>query len=259
MASVSLKSLNYTGSDGYLMFLRDSRVFKKQGQSASTFAHGGNSLQERVIPVMTVSYRTGRALKLASYRLEAQVLEAVMGCHRIKVTLWDASDGVLSFAVPPVLPIALRSEAEVLIQDALGARVVNQHLQLQVGEPAEVFFKLLGGGSDKVPVELYHPDATEQVEPLRLSTFFEVSGALPAPVATQVLSWVEHFEDEAVVRVFRHVESYGSVDEAELITMLGGSRNVRKFARNFEEYLRRLPFHVRIEGAEHSKRYVRDG
>ncbi len=262
MAGVSLKSLNYGGSDGYLMFLRDSRVFKGRGVTASTFVHGGNSLQERVIPVLTVSYRTGRAPQLASYRLEASVLEPVMGCHRLRVTLLDQSDGVLGFAVPPILPIALRvpsgSSAEVIVQDALQAQLVNQQLQLEVGQPAEIFFKLVGGSSDKVPLELYHPDATEKVDTLRLPVFFEVSRTTPAPSAPQALSWVEHFEDEAVVRVFRHVESYGSVDEAELIVMLGGSRNVRKFARHFEEYLRLLPFHVRIEGGEHSKRYVRD-
>ncbi len=259
MASVSLKALNYGGSEGYLMFLRDSRVFKSKGLTASTFVHGGNSLQERIIPVLTVSYRARRALKLASYRLQAEVLEPVMGCSRIRVTLIDESDGVLGFAVPPVLAIALRSEAEVVIQDALGAGVANQQLQLQVGQPAEVFFKLQGPGPGKVSVEIYHPDGTEQVEPLRLSELFEVSGgARLAPVTPQALSWVEQFEDEAVVRVFRHVESYGSVDESELITMLGGSRNVRRFARQFEDYLRLLPFHVRIEVTEHSRRYIRD-
>lgn len=260
MASVSLKALNYGGSDGYLMFLRDSRVFKK---SASTFVHGGNSLQERVIPVMTVSYRPASALKLATYRIEASLEAPLLGYHHVKVTLRDESDGVLSFAVPPVLPIALRvasgGRGDVVIHDAMGARVVNQQLHLQVGQAAEVFFKLQGGSTDRVQVEFYHPDATERVEPLRLAEFFEMTSTQPTPDAPpQVLSWVEHFQDEAVVRVFRHIESYGSVDEAELTTMLGNSRNVRKFSRDFEAHVRLLPFHVRIEGTEICKRYIRE-
>lgn len=260
VASVPLRSLNYGGAEGYLMFLRDSRTFKSAGSTAATFAHGGNSLQERVIPVLSVSYRKPKMRNLASYQIEARVLSPIVGFCRIALTLRDVSEGVLQFEEPPPVSLALRvadsASAQALLEDAPGATLVNQQLQVRVGQEVEVLFKLVGGSSERAAVELYHPDGTEQVETLRLPGFFSVTGALPAP-APQVLSWVEHFEDQSVVRVFRHVESYGSVEESELLEMLGGARQVRRFALRFEEYVRLLPFLVRVETIGSGKRYVK--
>ncbi|GMU52132.1 MAG: hypothetical protein AMXMBFR33_12780 [Candidatus Xenobia bacterium] len=256
MASVPLKALNYGGAEGYLMFLRDSRVFQGRGN----FVHGGNSLQERVIPVLSLSFRAARAPRLARYALSGESMPPVLGRNRLKVLLEDRSEGVLSFAVPPVLPVALRVppdlEVEVVIEDVQGAELVNQRLHLKVGQSAEVFFKLQGGRTEKAPVELFHPDGNEEVEPCRLSVFFPVSGG--QVVAEQVLSWVDHFEDQAVVRVFQHIERFGSVEEAEVIAMLGTPRRARAFTRDFDNYLRLLPFGVRIDSSAAGKRYLKD-
>jgi hypothetical protein len=54
--SVPLRSLNYEGQEGYLLFRNDTAIFKGRSKlSNASFAHGGNSLQERVIPVLTVT------------------------------------------------------------------------------------------------------------------------------------------------------------------------------------------------------------
>ena len=54
--SVPLRSLNYEGQEGYLLFRNDTAIFKGRTKlSNASFAHGGNSLQERVIPVLTVT------------------------------------------------------------------------------------------------------------------------------------------------------------------------------------------------------------
>jgi len=41
--------------------------------------------------------------------------------------------------------------------------------------------------------------------------------------------------------------------------MLGGPRELRRFAREFEAHAVRAPFRVRIDVAGGIKRYVRDG
>jgi hypothetical protein len=56
--SVPLRSLNYDGQEGYLLFRNDTAIFKgKSKLSNASFAHGGNSLQERIIPVLTITKR----------------------------------------------------------------------------------------------------------------------------------------------------------------------------------------------------------
>ena len=48
--------MSYEGQEGYLLFRNDTAIFKGRTKlSNASFAHGGNSLQERVIPVLTVT------------------------------------------------------------------------------------------------------------------------------------------------------------------------------------------------------------
>ena len=54
---VALADLGYEGAEGQLMFPESTAVFDT-GQQAGNFVHGGNSLQERAIPVLTLVHRT---------------------------------------------------------------------------------------------------------------------------------------------------------------------------------------------------------
>jgi hypothetical protein len=72
MVAVSLSALNYEGQDGYLLFRKDTAVFDT-GNRRRNFVHGGNSLQERVIPVLTVSQRLPTSTNVAKYIIEAEV------------------------------------------------------------------------------------------------------------------------------------------------------------------------------------------
>ena len=72
--SVPLRSLNYEGQEGYLLFRNDTAIFKgKSKLSNASFAHGGNSLQERVIPVLTVTKRLAIKSPTTSRSAKAQV------------------------------------------------------------------------------------------------------------------------------------------------------------------------------------------
>ena len=84
MVHVSMSSLGYDGIPGYLLFRDDTAVFAT-GTPGATFVHGGNSLQERVIPVLTVTRQ--RAASRAAYSEFAVEVEAqpdVIGVHRLR-------------------------------------------------------------------------------------------------------------------------------------------------------------------------------
>ena len=71
--SVPLRSLNYEGQEGYLLFRNDTAIFKGRTKlSNASFAHGGNSLQERVIPVLTVTKRSTVKTKRAKSQPQIQ-------------------------------------------------------------------------------------------------------------------------------------------------------------------------------------------
>ena len=266
--SVSLNSLNYEGQTGYLLFRTDTAVFAT-GNPGATFVHGGNSLQERVIPVLTVSHRQINRNGVAKYLIETKEEPPVMGYNRIRVRVKPApvALGGLTFIGSESLNLALRvsdrPEILVMIHDAPGAILSNQQVNLKVSQDwIEIFFTLQGSQDERVRIQVFHPDSRGDVESCILETYFPVSGrpqleknaVSPAKKDT---TWQDSFEDAGVQNVFIHLEKHGSITEEELNHFLGSSRQVRRFAIAFDEYLTKVPFEIRTETTSTGKRYVK--
>jgi hypothetical protein len=268
MVTVSLNALNYEGQEGYLLFRKDTAVFAT-GNPGATFVHGGNSLQERVIPVLTVSHRHQSHLAMVKYLIEAKPEPSILDCSRIRVRVKPApvAQGVLSFVGAREINVALRvpdrPDIQVTIKDAPGAEVKNQQLQIAVkGDWIEVLFDLKGQRDERVRLEIYHPDNVEDVESIVPQTYFNVSGSFQGEVSTATelpknIDWQDSFEDETVRRVFFHLQQHGSITEPELNQILGSARLVRRFSLDFEEHLKKVPFSVRIETTSNGKRYIK--
>jgi hypothetical protein len=270
--TVSLASLNYEGQDGYLLFRRDTAIFAK-GATEATFVHGGNSLQERVIPVLTLSHRHKDGHVTAHYRVEAEALKAAFNYNRLRLRLQLATDAqsVLQFSGADRINLALRvpgrDDIQVIIKEVTGAAVVNQTISLAPRQDwVEVFFDLVGPKTERVKVEAYHPDQMEQVEAAIPVEFFDVSSqGTPAREAEaqeepgdNPEDWQAAIADEGIRMIFVHLHRHGSITETEMTQMLGNARQVRRFSRTFEEYADLIPFTVRIEPTGSGKRYVRD-
>lgn len=264
--AVSFAALGYEGREGYLIFRRDTQIFDT-GASPTSFAHGGNSPQERIVPVMTVSVRPRQRLG-ARYRIAARALPRRGELSRLRVVVERETDAqsVLEFAGSRTVDVALRvpdrDDVTIALKDVRGAERVSRELRLEVGKPADVLFELSGPRDERVRLELYHPDAEEQVTPLVLDTFFEVAGRArepkPAPVGPPATEdWVDALGDVAVGRVFLHIREHGAITETELGQMLGSARHARRFALRFDDYVDKVPFAVRAENVGGVKRYVR--
>jgi hypothetical protein len=107
---------------------------------------------------------------------------------------------------------------------------------------AEAFFRTVGTLPDETPDEA-------DGEPV--STL--------SPIPTNPSSaWHDSFEDENIRAVFIHLQRHGSVTENELTQFLGGARKARSFSLAFEEYLKKVPFSVRIETTASGKRYIKE-
>lgn len=268
--SVSLSALNYEGQTGYLIFRNDTAVFNT-GKPGATFVHGGNTLQERVIPVLSVSHRNQPNPKITKYCVELQSQSDIAGFSRLKVRVKPALDaqGVLNFTGAKTINLALkvpeRPDIQVNIKDVPNVTFQNQQIPIAPDDDwIEVVFDLAGPQDERVRIEVYHPDASEDVKSAVLESYFKVAGKLrrknevDAPNSVQTSNdWHESFADPAVGQVFVHLEQHGSITEAELAGILGNPRKVRRFSVTFEEYLQKVPFSVRIEATSSGKRYVK--
>lgn len=275
---VALADLGYDGVTGNLMFPDSTAVFDTGRQSGS-FVHGGNSLQERVIPVLTVVHRAAAGGNALQFKVSATAQEGVAGMHCLEIKAEITSQQALAFAKPKEIELALRvldlPDVQVeMIQTRGGAKLVGGVIQAALDEPFEIFFRLTGPVDARAVVEIHHPSAVADVQPCVPDARFAVT-ASASRAAVESLSpsqpssppaspgpgesWLDQLDDPGVRKLFAHLAAHGSVTEGEAATFLGSQRAVRRFSLYFEEYAQKAPFNVRIDMVGGVKRYVREG
>ena len=270
---VPLAELGYEGAQGqHAIFPLTTAVFDT-GRRSVSFVHGGNSLQERVIPVLTVVHQRAAGGCTLSYGITAEVREGVAGMHCLQAKVEVVSQRGLDFGSRKDIELALRvpgaEDVQVELCQTRGkARIVGGAALATVGEEFELFFRLTGFSDERVPVELHHPSAAVEVQPCVLDSRFSVTAPRgPAPAATPRSpavasggsSWLDELPAGGVRQVFEHLQAYGAVTESQAATMLGGARKARHFALRFEGYAQKAPFEVRIDVVAGVKRYVKEG
>jgi hypothetical protein len=275
MVPVSMSALGYDGIGGYLLVREDTAVFAT-GNPGATFVHGGNSPQERIIPVLTVTRKRPESAGLAEYMVEVESLQDVIGLHRIRVRVGFARNTptALPFATARAVDVALRvperPEIRAVIKDVSNpGELRNGRVRLPLGNAwSEVFFALEGPRDERVRIEVHHPDNIERVQSCTPGPWYSVSGGALMTGATGMTgatmtaparSWADAIENTEFRRVFVHIEKHGVITEPEVTAMLGSPRSFRKFSLEFDRHVSKLPFRVRIEAGEGGKRYVREG
>lgn len=270
---VELADLEYEGVDGSVVFPATTAVFDT-GRKPFGFVHGGNSLQERVIPVLTVFHRTASGGNLARYRVVAKAKDGVAGMHCVEGVVEMVSRTTLDFGSDKEVELLLRvpdgeGAGDVVVelcQTRGPAKIVGGLVTAVVGERFELFFRLSGSVETRVSVQLEAARVTADVEPGLLGERFAVAatgfvGAAgePLPMVAVGTAWLEQLENEGVRRLFAHLAEFGVVTETEAAGFLGGARGVRIFSRQLEEWAKKAPFGVRVEVTLGEKRYVREG
>lgn len=278
---VPLAQLEYEGVDGLQLLMPEGTAVFDIGKKTLSFVHGGGSLQERVIPVLTIVHRSGGAGGDATaYSVQARAQEGVAGLHSIAAKVQRMAQHALEFGGRRQVELALKVEGEdEVLVDALqtrGAVVRAGSIVATVDADFEVFFRLVGPREARVRVTLYHPTHEAEVEPCVLEEFFAVTAvraveekpqepakapaAAPEPAKKPAgRAWLEAFTDAGVRELFEHLAVHGVVTEDQAAKILGGARAVRRFSNAFDEYAKKAPFVARIETVGGVKRYVREG
>ena len=287
---VPLTALDYdVAQEQYLVFRNDTAMWKTS-EKVAPFVHGGNSPQERVVPVLVLRSEVARGKAPTEYEVVATALPALAGRQRLKieVRLQRRSTATMDFHGPKRISLALRvpGRQDVGIQ-MVGvtppAALERGVLYVPPGADAAVVeFELDGPTDDRVRVEVFHAEGLETVAAKIVEDFFDVvrdrrRSAIPAPstgdspsvvvAAKQVASasapepaaqdWRSAIEDPGYRKVFEVLEISRSVNEMELQDILGSPRRVRIFALHYDELVRLVPFRVEIVTQGNLKTYVK--
>ncbi|MCA9694371.1 MAG: BREX-6 system phosphatase PglZ, partial [Myxococcales bacterium] len=269
---VALADLRYDKIAGHVMFPETTAVFDT-GRRSMSFVHGGNSLQERVIPVLTVVHRAAAGANTLKYAIKAEAREGVGGMHCLEATVEVVAQRSLNFGSPKDLELALRvPDAEdvrvELCQTRGKARITGGVVVASVGERFELFFRLSGTTDARVLVEVHHPSAAADVAPVVPDARFAVAvtrrpaedtAAPPEVAPASRASWLEQLPEGGVRRLFEHLAAHGAVSYQQAVVILGSPRRVRRFTNQFEDYAQKAPFGTRIDMVDGLQRYVREG
>lgn len=274
-ARIPLSALNYEVEEAlHLLVPKDTAVFDT-GNRGGAFVHGGNSLQERLIPVLILEHRSPKGGGRLSYRVEAEAGGDVADMHALSGRVLVEAQGGLSFGGRRELELGLEvidaPEVRVELCHIRGAaQLRGGGLHVEVEQPFEVFFKLLGAQDARVRVRLRHMGSAAEVQPLTLEARFAVStlreAAPPAPEMIEApqpepkaKAWLEALPEGGVRAFFEHLALHGTINEAEGIRILGSPRKMRSFSLRFESYAAKAPFSIRVDTAGGGKCYVREG
>ena len=279
---VALADLGYQGVEAQLMMPEDTAVFDT-GKHDMRFVHGGNSLQERLIPVLTIEHREKPGGSTQQFQVFAQQKQGLGDYLCLEIQVKTVEQLALAFGGRSRIELALKCpdnpDLKVELSQARGAaaQVKDSVIQAPVGEAFELFFRLIGSSQEKVRVEVFHPSATDQVAPCIPEARFLVTalstapqrpsdgeGQQPAaaPAAGQDNAsppWLDTLSEDGKIRqLFAHLEAYGAITEPEVAAMLGSPRAARRFALQVDELASRAPFAVRVVVVGEVKRYVKE-
>lgn len=264
--TVASTDLGYEGQPFFITFPETTAPFDR-GDRAKDFVHGGNSLQERVIPVVMVKHRHAAGGESASYLVQAQPGIAVAGMQCLRAKLVVANQAQLSYGSRAEIELALEaaegSDIAVEVCDVHSARFANGAIYATLDQELTVYFRLSGNVEERVPVRIRHATRSAAVQPFVTDERFQVmlrtrAPALPPPVSpsSTAPAWLDALPD-GVRDVFRHLADHGTINEAEATKLLGGPRQFRNFSLHLDEYRPRAPFAVRIDVSSGTKTYVR--
>lgn len=278
--SVSLTSLDYDdGRTDVLVFPRGLTAFAVAQDR--DFVHGGNSPQERVIPVLTIEHRLEQGGADVHYRIEIEGHATDTAAHRLTARIVRADNQVsMALAGEPVL-LELRAVGSGIraeLVDAEHGKLEGGMVTVTTGESFSLSFTLTGPREQRVPVRLICGTARIRVDEVVSPARFDVAvlrskhptGEIRAiqtsepetPAETtspDVLSdaWLDAYDMPLHRKAMAHIATHGEATESDLLMLLGSSREIRKFSKRFEEYAARAPFVMKISYSPAGKIYQR--
>lgn len=282
VSQVALSAMGWDQvGDTHLLLPKTTALFDR-GDTVESFVHGGNSLQERVIPVFVATHRAPAGGNTLRYVVQARAGVARGGLLLIEarvlaeggLAFGGARDLLLTLQVDdPEVPPDMQPEVE-LVQVSF-ATLSGGGVLASLDKEFSVLFHLVGKREGRARLSLAGVEGGPAITPCVIGERFPVSvveapperGAetvsLPpvelAPVSPAPRrSWAEDLEDERLRLAFGRLDTYGALTEADLHQLLG-ARGARYFAMQFDVARRRAPYDIQIETHGNQKRYVRVG
>ncbi len=254
---VSTRDLHYnTEKLGYFYFPKHISPLKKE--EYQNFYHGGNSLQERIVPVLSMTvvkqYRTESIHQVQIKKI--QYKESIDTLHRFEILL-DAMENTLPFQRKIELELFSTQEGvSVQIKEVGNLQASENRFNVMVGRETEVFFTVYSERGDDVPLKVRFKDNKKQEQILDLEKSYKTIVRVRVPEIVSAESKKQMTLDPEIDRILIHIEKHGSITEQGILTIFPGregSRVHRRFSIYIKQYQKDMPFEIEVEGQNHTE------
>jgi hypothetical protein len=263
LTSADPRHLGYEAAErpGSFIFSRNTHILNGTRQA---FYHGGNSLQERLIPVIALKFTRSLPNTTGTFELQISRKTGVLGYHRI--TLVPKSRENLLFSLSTIdLLMTAEEGAVVEIGDVSPGKRIGDLVSIPVERECEILFKLNGGSSSKVRISFVSHRRETTLIGSECGEYFEVDHveeASPGETPTLSKKAGTPFSDEIPEEyhaALDHLYKHGSLTETYLVNTLGGdkiaARKARRFASYIDQWLTHIPFNITVEKTSEGQVY----
>ena len=269
LVSVPLSDLGWKTEDRETALVLDAGTHLLTSVKPGTFYHGGNSLQERVIPLIVLSGGAPVQMADGTYRIVTKILEPVFGIYRILLTVECC--GTSELFAPESVELRLTavddSQSRITIGEAGGRRYAGDTFDAPIGMATIVSFRIETKSGNKTRITVSQVSTLLAVTPVTTSDYFESVGLVDSVKQSEpsvpAAGWTfpKDCIPEEYETALRHLEKFGALTEAFIRNSLGGSqeasRKARRFAQRIAEWQQFLPFTVTVrqttDGTEYRK------
>lgn len=267
LVSVNFNQLDYriSGQTRAIIFARHTHLMTRS--SNTSFYHGGNTLQERIIPVLKISSKNTVSDDRLKVKLKFEKGATVMGYHRLIVTATSMDLRLFSKNDCEVKMFA-DAGVEVKLGEVVNGTVAGELIKLPLDKSCEIFFALSGSGG-KAQVGFESIQSTLTLQDAKCDIFFDINANVKKESVT--LTTKKAKEESAISfhadipsefhAALVHLAKHKALSERFLVNTLGGeaigSRKARRFATSISDWIKNqlLPFDVYIETTGEGKEY----
>jgi len=250
LVRASFQDLHYTTSEkGYFYFPKNIAPL-----SYLSFYHDGNSLQERIVPVLRLKVgQQFRPENLENYELKTIRYESSIGetIHRFKIHLEASQVGLFGTKRIEMELFSKLEDVLVEIQSIDELQASENRFNLPVGKETEVFFKVSSYQHAEVLLSLRYRDDKNRVKEIQLEPAYKTILAR-APMGGNSSQTVK---DPEMARIVNHISQFGSITDKTILTMFqpNGARTGRRFALFIRENREHLPFPIKSDGQDETE------
>jgi len=176
---VPFDKLLYAGTNRALLMPRGIDVY--QSGKDRDYVHGGNSPQERVIPVLTLRHKIGPGGDTQAYALKVvDTGQSSPTVFKVVARVDPMQQTGLSFAQAASVAVELQPADGVGVRCTLvdvggAASLDGRRVQVEVARDFELYFRLRGPSAGRVRITLLEGDGRYHVEPVTTKERFDIA------------------------------------------------------------------------------------